>query len=122
MEKVGDVTSHTNDRSIPLAGESRTALRTWPAIGLLSLMMIAKGLPWLFSEPPQSVQVASLLGPAAAALFLIVWWLFASRAGRKEKVGGLLGLGVVAGLTFLLLHPTMRVFELPVTSPVVDSF
>ena len=61
------------------------------------------------SEPPQSVQVISLLGPAAAAILLIVWWLFASRAGGKEKVGGLLGLGVVAGLIFLLLHPTMRV-------------
>lgn len=109
MESVNDLTPKVADDPMPSGNDSWAALRTWPAIGLLSLMMIAKGLPWLFSEPPQSVQVASLLGPAAAALFLIVWWLFASRAGRKEKAGGLFGLGVVAGLTFLLLHPTMRV-------------
>ena len=109
MAETDEVDSSASGESLPQQAACNARLRVWPAIALLLLMLVAKCLPLLFAEPPQAVQVTSLLGPAAGALLLVVWWLFASRAGVKEKAGGLIGLGVVAGLTFLLLHPTMRV-------------
>ena len=110
MANDDDVTPLVTDDSIPWQGNGRVGLRVWPAIVLIPFIAIAKCLPLMFEEPTQAIQGIGLFGSAAGAILLIVWWLFASRASLREKIGGLVGLAVVAGATYLLLDPTMRSF------------
>ena len=82
-------------------------LRIWPAIVLLLAMA---GL-WLASKSAgpdqQNIAFMAFMGRLAACLFLVVWWLAASRATAKERLAGFAGLLLLGGLTHLLLHPSM---------------
>ncbi|TWU54364.1 outer membrane biogenesis protein BamB [Rubripirellula tenax] len=94
-------------------------LRWWPAAVLLVLMLLVKVTGQLMESPPLPLMIASFMGPAVIGLFLIGWWLFASRASVKEKLAGLLGLVIVAAIAIAFLHPSMNgmptfIFQLPV--------
>lgn len=85
-------------------------LRLWPAFVLLGALWGLKYLPLLFAEPPLPVFMLAFIGPAACVLLIIVWWVAASRASRREKLFGVGGLVAIFLLTMLLVHPTMRGF------------
>jgi len=84
------------------------SLRWWPAASCLALMGLLKVIPSLMESPPLPVLMMGFMGPAAACLLIMTWWLFASRAGWKEKVAGLIGTVCCAVVTGLLAHPSMQ--------------
>jgi outer membrane protein assembly factor BamB len=97
----------------PVSSKSEsTRLRLWPALVLLALLWGLKNLPSLYAEPPLSVFMIAFFGPAICALLIVIWWLAGSRASRREKLVGVVGLVLIFFLTVLLLHPTMRGFPI----------
>jgi outer membrane protein assembly factor BamB len=83
-------------------------LRWWPAAVVLCLMAVLKGLPSLFESPPLPLMMLGVMGPPAVGLLLFVWWLFASRAGVKEKLIGVVVLLLIAVATIALSHESMK--------------
>ena len=86
------------------------SLRLWPALVLLALLWGLAYLPRLFAEPPLPVFMLAFLGPVACVLLMVIWWVAASRASRREKLAGAGGLVLLFAGTLVLLHPTMRGF------------
>lgn len=119
--------SQTDDTSDGINGAGRIeprdlpatrTLRWWPAAVILAVMAVLKVLPSLFDSPPLPVMMVGFMGPAAAGLLLVVWWLFASRATGREKLIGLGGLLTIAVVSILLSHFSMQgmsttIFQLP---------
>jgi hypothetical protein len=52
--------------------------------------------------------MVAVFGPLLCCLFLLVWWVTASRATRRERWLGLLGVVVSLTVTLFLVHPSMR--------------
>ena len=84
-------------------GSSSKPLRLRPGVVLLALQWLAFLLP--IAVP--SVGFFGMLGALVAALAIVVWWLFFSRAPCLERVGALVlaPLAVVAVKPFV--HPTI---------------
>ena len=89
------------------AAKFRT-LRVWPALLLVVLMVMARFGPAYMEGGASENWMIAVFGPLLCCVFLLIWWLAASRATWKERVFGFLG--VIAGLvvTLALVHPTMR--------------
>ncbi len=84
------------------------ALRWWPAMLLLILMVgLRFGIRQLES-PPLSVMMIGFMGPAVVALLLLVWWLFASRAGIKEKLVGFASIIGMIILSVFVCDPSLQ--------------
>lgn len=84
------------------------ALRWWPAILLVLMMVLVRYLPKVVESPGIGLFMFAFMGPAALGALILVWWLAASRASWREKVIGfvaVLGLCVVASV---LLDPSMQ--------------
>lgn len=88
--------------------EAGSSLRWWPAAGLLALMGMLKVIPSLMESPPLPVLMMGFMGPAIVCLLILAWWMFASRAGLKEKLIGLIGMICLAVGSALLLHPSLQ--------------
>lgn len=95
-----------------------TSLRWWPAalclasIGALKLSMV------VIEAPPMPLMMAAFMGPAGICGLILLWWTFASRAGVREKLVGLLGVLTLGVVTTLLLHFSMKgmstiVYQIP---------
>jgi outer membrane protein assembly factor BamB len=54
----------------------------------------------------------AFFGPVACILLIVIWWVTASRASWRERLGGAGGLVLLFVATMLLLHPTMRSFPI----------
>lgn len=83
---------------------SRTSIRLWPGIAAAVLLIFFRlGLPLIVPE----ALLIGLMGMAACAVAIIVWWLFFSRAPWGERVGAILLM--VAGLlaTSRLVHASI---------------
>jgi len=73
---------------------TKMPLRLWPAIVIVTLQwMIRFGLPAIIPSDP--VTQISILAGLAGGLFLIIWWIFFSRAAWFERLGAL-GLMILA--------------------------
>ena len=83
-------------------------LRIWPAVVLLGCMALTRSLPSLLENGPAGIWMSAAFGPLLAGLLLLPWWLISSRATWRERVGGLLGIGLMGGVTVALVDPTMR--------------
>ncbi len=83
-------------------------LRTWPAIILVVVLIIARFVPTLLEGGLARYWMVAMIGPMVCGFLLIIWWLAASRATAKERVGGLLGLGAAFGVTLAIVEPLMR--------------
>ena len=89
------------------AGDMRTApaplpaLRIWPAILLIALMVVTRALPKILNLREPKVFTVSFLGPVVCGiLLLLAWWAASSRASWKDRlngVGGVIVLAVGAG-------------------------
>lgn len=115
---------HTEADAKPPRRE-RPRLRLWPAVLVLllqfALMFGPETLVELQAEPadaetvieqslvdnPQNILYGKLLGPAAGALLLAVWWLLISRAGWKARVAGLVFFTACGWASMQLMHSTM---------------
>lgn len=92
----------TNEPS--LAQTSRTPIRLWPgllAAGLLIFFRLV--LPWIVPE----ALIAGLIGTAACAAAIVVWWLFFSRAAWSERIGAIAGMIVALLATSRLVHASI---------------
>lgn len=79
-------------------------LRLWPGVLIVALQWLSRfGLPVV---APDAVPYA-MIGGLAGGLFLIIWWLFFSRAAWGERLAGV-GLMIVAlAGTRALLHESL---------------
>ena len=84
-----------------------SALRIWPAIGLLAMLWAIKLiLPQLPTTIP--VMMAWFLGPLVCGGAIVLWWLLASRASWREKIWLFFGLLAILGVTVALAEQTMK--------------
>lgn len=84
-------------------------LRVWPAIVLLLAMAALWLVSALAGPDRQYLTFVAFMGRLAAGLLLTLWWLAASRATIKERLAGFIGLLAIAGIIYVLLHPSMGV-------------
>jgi len=83
-------------------------LRTWPALVLVALMLLARFGPAYLEGGLSNYWMIAIFGPLLGCVLMLIWWLVASRATWKERVFGCLGLIVSLAVTLALVHPTMR--------------
>lgn len=97
------------DDTASVPASVRPSLRWWPAAAILALMAAMRFLPSLLEAPPFALMMLGFLGPGlVGGLLLLAWWCFASRATLAEKLTGIAGLLVIAGLSIGLLHYSMK--------------
>jgi hypothetical protein len=85
----------------PTEGKLRS-LRIWPAATLLVVLWGIRILPGLLEEVSPQVMMVRFMAPALCCVFILLWWLFLSRASLKEKELGLIGLIAIVALTTTL--------------------
>ncbi|HEX7861270.1 MAG TPA: PQQ-binding-like beta-propeller repeat protein [Verrucomicrobiae bacterium] len=83
-------------------------LRAWPAVGLIVLMVAARLVPPYLEGGQSRYWIITNMVPALLGIFLLIWWLTASRANWKERVFGFLGVIAAVMVTFVLGDVTMR--------------
>lgn len=99
-------------------GNSHVRLRIWPALLIVIAQVVTTvGLSSFGSTVIQNV-VAYAVAPAIALILLIIWWLAASRAPRRDRIIGLvLFIGVLVGIVFtqkeLRLGAALLIFAAP---------
>lgn len=99
---------HTPVRVAPHNTLKTKPLRTWPAILFILAALGIRLAPMGIPDPGDEINMAAGLGPVVAGLLLILWWLFASRARIWERLFGVIGMGLLGGLTYLASDPTMQ--------------
>lgn len=83
----------------------RKPLRLWPGIAAAVLLVLVRlGLPALVPEGG----MLGVLGALAAALVIIVWWVFFSRAPWLERLGIVVLMGAALAVTSLAVHESIR--------------
>src|SRR5262245_6691449 len=92
----------------PVKSSVLRALRVWPAVILVALMIVARFVPAFLEGGLSRYWMVAMMGPMLCCLFLVIWWLAASRATWKERVFGFLGLVAVFATTMSLVEPLMR--------------
>ncbi len=83
-------------------------LRVWPALVLVAAMLLMRFGPGLSEDWRSKYWIAIVFGPMLCSLLLLIGWPVASRATRKERWLGLLGILGVVFITVMLADPTMR--------------
>lgn len=82
----------------------RKPLRLWPGVMLVVLLGLVRfGTPLVAPE----AGVYGMLGALAAAVLIVVWWLFFSRAPWLERVGVLVVFAAAMAATPLVLHESV---------------
>lgn len=83
----------------PAAGVNR--LRMWPAILLVAVIWLALTVPARLAPGTMFHFMGMMFGPIVGLLALVVWWLFASGVGRRDKLivlAAIVGGGAIAAL------------------------
>ncbi|MCI0416569.1 PQQ-binding-like beta-propeller repeat protein [bacterium] len=87
--------SQNNNKSL------QKPLRLWPGVVLAIVLLVSKYLvPLLLPE----YMVYGLLGSLGAAVAIILWWLFFSRALWSERLGALAVMALALFATYQFLH------------------
>ena len=92
----------------PVRPSAARALRVWPAVILVALMIITRFVPTFLEGGLAKYWMFAMMGPMVCCLLLLIWWLAASRATWKERVFGFLGLAAVFAMIMRLVEPLMR--------------
>ena len=92
----------------PVKRSDLRALRVWPGVLLVLLMIVARFAPAYLEGGLAKYWMFAMMGPMLCCLLLLIWWLAASRATWKERVFGFLGLIAVFAITMALAEPLMR--------------
>ncbi len=83
-------------------------LLRWPAIILVLLIFGLPRLPGLFEAPSLPLFMTAFMGPAAVAIAILLWWLFASRATWTERLTGAAVVIVAAALSLTFCDRSMQ--------------
>jgi outer membrane protein assembly factor BamB len=83
-------------------------LRVWPAVIVLALLWLSQFAMKLLPDSGPTGFMLLFFGPLVAAAGVLAWWLFLSRATRSERLGGALGMLVIATVCFLLADPSIQ--------------
>jgi hypothetical protein len=82
----------------------RKPLRLWPGVVAAVLLLLVRfGLPIVLPD----ATIYGVLGAVVAALAIVVWWLFFSRAPWSERIGAIVLIIVAMLATRLVLHPSI---------------
>src|SRR5438094_254099 len=92
----------------PFRPSASRALRVWPAVILVPLMIVTRFVPAFLEGGLAKYWMFAMMGPMVCCLLLVIWWLAASRATWKERVFGFLGLAAVFAMIMALVEPLMR--------------
>jgi hypothetical protein len=92
----------------PVRPSASRALRVWPAVILVALMIVTRFVPAFLEGGLAKYWMFAMMGPMVCCLLLVIWWLAASRATWKERVFGFLGLAAVFAIAMVLVEPLMR--------------
>ncbi len=103
---VGDIEARMNEQST----DSRPfrALRIWPAVLLVGLMLVARFGPAFLEGGASAYWMIAVFGPLLCCLLILIWWIAVSRATWKERLSGFFGIAAALALTLLLVDPTMK--------------
>ena len=113
---VGEIEAQMNEQSTDLdagggaARDSRPvrALRIWPAVLLVGLMLVARFGPALLEGGASAYWMITVFGPLLCCLLILIWWVAVSRATWKERLSGFFGIAAALVMTLLLVDPTMK--------------
>ena len=83
-------------------------LRSWPALLLIGLMIVARFGPACLEGGLSTYWMIAVFGPLLCCLLMVIWWLTASRATWKERLFGFLGLAGSLAVVLMLADSTMR--------------
>src|SRR5881409_3106759 len=89
----------------PVRPSASRALRVWPAVILVALMIITRFVPAFLEGGLAKYWMFAMMAPMVCCLLLVIWWLAASRATWKERVFGFLGLAAVFAMIMVLVEP-----------------
>lgn len=112
-------TAHTVESSV------RKPLRLWPGVALAVLIVLfTVGVPIV---APEFAMIGVMVG-LGAAVAVIVWWAFFSRAPWAERLGAIAVMAIALAATSLAVHPSIAngmmgmmlpVFGIPVLAVVL---
>ncbi|MEM7383759.1 MAG: PQQ-binding-like beta-propeller repeat protein, partial [Verrucomicrobiota bacterium] len=83
-------------------------LRIWPPLFLMAGMVLFRYLPNLIEDGPSMMWMFPAFGIMLCGLGILLWWLFASHATKRERWLGLAGIVAAIGTTIAFVHPSMR--------------
>jgi outer membrane protein assembly factor BamB len=108
QEIVPESSASSDASRRPASASKFRKLRTWPALLLVALIVLARVGPAFLEGGFSRYWPVSVFGPLLCCVLMVIWWLAASRATWKERVFGFLGLIASLAVTLSLVHPTMR--------------
>jgi outer membrane protein assembly factor BamB len=88
-------------------------LRLWPVIPVLLYMIGAKLIQPMVEEWTTVKFSLLLFGPMICCLLVGLWWLCASRVPWTERLVGLVGALLLAGIGRTLAHPSLQGLPMP---------
>lgn len=113
--------------SAPVAANSpdlstkRRPLRSWPALLLVALMILARFGPAWFEDGLSTCWMITVFGPLVCCLLMLIWWLTASRATWKERLLGFLGLAGSQAVGLMLVDWQQHFLHHPGTDPILEA-
>jgi outer membrane protein assembly factor BamB len=118
---MSDVTSHITSQAPPPpppAASTNPALwlppdprvRLWPALVLIGLQWIAIKVPTWVVPGTVFQFYGMMLGPLVGTVGVLLWWLFASRVGWRDRLLGVLVFVALGALAYPFFHPTFDLF------------
>jgi outer membrane protein assembly factor BamB len=94
-----------------MAVETR-ALRLWPGVVIVLLQLVATHVPGYFA-PTSALMMFGMMGAfTVGTLLLLLWWTFWSRAGWRDRLGGLALLIAAHAVAIYLADPSATMVAL----------
>lgn len=89
IEPTRDESTGTGGHEPQACPRIQPPLRLWPALLVLAAYLFVLGGYFLFGSASVHSVIGLAIAPIVAALLLLLWWVTVSRAGWRDKVGGL---------------------------------
>jgi outer membrane protein assembly factor BamB len=99
-------TTVPQDVIAPAAPAAPRQLRLWPGVVIVVLMWLAALVPQKLDINPFYQFMAMFNAPMVGAALVLLWWLFASRAGWTDRLFIPLACACLAGDAYAVLHPS----------------
>lgn len=100
----------TNGPAVEAADRIAPALRIWPAVILVVALWCLRIVPSLLADASMPVVMTMFMGPLVCAGLILLWWALLSRATWQERIGGLVGIVCIAGVTSQLVDRSLAGF------------
>jgi outer membrane protein assembly factor BamB len=83
---------------------ARKPIRLWPGVVAATFLVLVR---FVIPEVWPDIGPYGVLGALAAAVAIVLWWLFFSRAPWLDRIGALLLIAIAGVVTWLLAHPSL---------------